>query len=138
VVVHLDVFGSWVEHRIFVYAYGIGAATHERMVGAPLTKVTQSVGDPKQFGTTTSSSYILGFCGRLSYTWLFARSQRNKWGTQNLASTQSQFPIDMATHKVGIRKTKKRKWDHVWFKDWWMVASWCDEWLTTLCGLIRG
>jgi hypothetical protein len=25
--------------------------------------------------------------------------------------------------------------DHVWFEDWWMVASWCDEWLTTLCGL---
>jgi hypothetical protein len=28
--------------------------------------------------------------------------------------------------------------DHVWFKDWWMVASLCDEWLTTLCGLILG
>jgi hypothetical protein len=26
--------------------------------------------------------------------------------------------------------------DHVWFEDQWMVASWCDEWLTTLCGLI--
>jgi hypothetical protein len=22
--------------------------------------------------------------------------------------------------------------DHVWFEDRWMVASWCDEWLTTL------
>jgi hypothetical protein len=22
--------------------------------------------------------------------------------------------------------------DHVWFEDWWMVASWCDEWLTML------
>jgi hypothetical protein len=28
--------------------------------------------------------------------------------------------------------------DHVWFEDRWMVASWCDEWLTTLCGLILG
>jgi hypothetical protein len=28
--------------------------------------------------------------------------------------------------------------DHVWFKDRWMVASLCDEWLTTLCGLILG
>jgi hypothetical protein len=28
--------------------------------------------------------------------------------------------------------------DHVWFEDWWMVASLCDEWLTTLCGLILG
>jgi hypothetical protein len=28
--------------------------------------------------------------------------------------------------------------NHVWFEDWWMVASWCDEWLTTLCRLILG
>jgi hypothetical protein len=28
--------------------------------------------------------------------------------------------------------------DHVWFKDRWMVASWCDDWLTMLCGLILG
>jgi hypothetical protein len=28
--------------------------------------------------------------------------------------------------------------DHVWFEERWMVASWCDEWLTTLCGLILG
>jgi hypothetical protein len=26
--------------------------------------------------------------------------------------------------------------DHVWFEDRWMVTSLCDEWLTTLCGLI--
>jgi hypothetical protein len=28
--------------------------------------------------------------------------------------------------------------DHVWFEDRWVVASLCDEWLTTLCGLILG
>jgi hypothetical protein len=28
--------------------------------------------------------------------------------------------------------------DHVWFEDRWMVASLCDELLTTLCGLILG
>jgi hypothetical protein len=28
--------------------------------------------------------------------------------------------------------------DHVLFEDRWMVASWCDEWLTTLSGLILG
>jgi hypothetical protein len=28
--------------------------------------------------------------------------------------------------------------DHVSFEDRWMVASLCDEWLTTLCGLILG
>jgi hypothetical protein len=26
--------------------------------------------------------------------------------------------------------------DHVWFEDRWMVASWCDEWLTMFCGMI--
>jgi hypothetical protein len=28
--------------------------------------------------------------------------------------------------------------DHVWFEDRWMVASWCDEWFTTLCRLVLG
>jgi hypothetical protein len=28
--------------------------------------------------------------------------------------------------------------DHVSFEDRWMVASWCDKWLTPLCGLILG
>jgi hypothetical protein len=28
--------------------------------------------------------------------------------------------------------------DHVWFEDRCMVASLCDEWLTTFCGLILG
>jgi hypothetical protein len=28
--------------------------------------------------------------------------------------------------------------DHVWFEDRWMVASWCDKWLTMLCRLILG
>jgi hypothetical protein len=28
--------------------------------------------------------------------------------------------------------------DHVWFKDRWMVVCWCNECLTTLCGLILG
>jgi hypothetical protein len=28
--------------------------------------------------------------------------------------------------------------DHVWFEDRWMVASLCDECLTTLYGLILG
>jgi hypothetical protein len=27
---------------------------------------------------------------------------------------------------------------HVWFEDRWMIASWCDEWLTTWCGVILG
>jgi hypothetical protein len=28
--------------------------------------------------------------------------------------------------------------DHVWFEDRLMVTSWCDEWLTMLCGLTLG
>jgi hypothetical protein len=31
-----------------------------------------------------------------------------------------------------------RDWEPVWFEDRWMLASWCDEWLTTLCGLTLG
>jgi hypothetical protein len=68
VVEHLNVFDFGVKHRMFGYTYGTGAITHERNVGALLTKVTQSISDPKQLGTTTSSNYILGLGGRLSYT----------------------------------------------------------------------
>jgi hypothetical protein len=96
-------------NKIFGYGYATGVVTQERNMGTLHTKVTQSVGDPKQLGTTTSGSNILSFCGRLSYTWLFAKRPRNKWGTQKLASTRSVFPIDMTPHKVGIWKTKKRK-----------------------------
>jgi hypothetical protein len=35
-------------------------------------------------------------------------------------------------------KVSSKVEDHVWFEDRWMVASLCDEWLTTLCGLILG
>jgi hypothetical protein len=28
--------------------------------------------------------------------------------------------------------------NYVWFEDRWMVASWCDGWLSMLCGLILG
>jgi hypothetical protein len=39
---------------------------------------------------------------------------------------------------TGTRSPSSNLEDHVWFEDWWMVASLCDEWLTTLCGLILG
>jgi hypothetical protein len=39
---------------------------------------------------------------------------------------------------VGNALIKGEIEDHVWFEDRWMVASLCDEWLTTLCGLILG
>jgi hypothetical protein len=29
-------------------------------------------------------------------------------------------------------------WGPMWFEERWMVPSWCDEWLTTLCGLTLG
>jgi hypothetical protein len=56
-----------------------------------LTKITQRVCDPKQLRATTSGSGILGFCGRLSYTKLFARRPRNKRGTQKLTSPEVDF-----------------------------------------------
>jgi hypothetical protein len=102
VVAHLNLFGFWVEHRIFGNAYGTSTITHERNVGALLTKVTESIGDPKQMGTVTSHNYILSLGGRLSYTWLFARRPRNQQGTQELVSTRSRFLIDTTPYKVGI------------------------------------
>jgi hypothetical protein len=109
VVPHFHVFGSGVKHEVFGNTNGTRAITHERYMGTLLTKVIQRVCDPKQLGATTSGSNIFGFCGRLSYTRLFARRPRNKRGTQKLASTQSRFPIDSTPCKIGIRKTKKRK-----------------------------
>jgi hypothetical protein len=41
-------------------------------------------------------------------------------------------PGDTPEARLGIVE------DHVWFEDRWMVASLCDECLTTLCGLILG
>jgi hypothetical protein len=102
-------FGSGVKHGIFGNTNGTRAITHERYMGTILTKITQRVCDPKQLGATTSGSNILGFCGRLSYTKLFARRPRNKRGTQKLTSPRSQLPIDSTSRKIGIRKTKKRK-----------------------------
>jgi hypothetical protein len=73
VVPHFYVFGSGVKCGNFGNINGTHAITHERYMGTLLTKITQSVCDPKQLGATTSSSNILGFCGRLSYTRLIAR-----------------------------------------------------------------
>jgi hypothetical protein len=109
VVPHLYVFGSVVKLGIFGNTNGTRAITHERYMGTLLTKITQRVCDPKQLGATTSGDNILGFCGRLSYTGLFARRPRNKQGTQKLTSPRSPLPIDSTPRKIGIRKTKKRK-----------------------------
>jgi hypothetical protein len=109
VVPHFYMFGSGVKHGIFGNTNGTRAITHERHMGTLLTKATQRVCDPKQLGATTSGRNIHGFCGRLSYTGLFARIPRNKQGTQKLTSPRSRLPIDSTPHKIGIRKTKKRK-----------------------------
>jgi hypothetical protein len=109
VVPHFYMFGSGVKHRIFGNTNSTRAITHERHMGTLLTKVTQRVCDPKQLGATTSGSNILSFCGRLSYTRMFARRPRNKRGTQKLTSPRGRLSIDSTPRKTGIRKTKKRK-----------------------------
>jgi hypothetical protein len=109
VVPYFYVFGSGVKHGVFGNTNGTRAITHERYMGTLLTKDTQRVCEPKQLGATTIGSNIFGFCGRLSYTRLFARRPKNKRGTQKLASTQSRFRIDSTPCKIDIRKTKKRK-----------------------------
>jgi hypothetical protein len=103
------VFGSGVKHGIFDNTNGTRAITHERYMGTLFTKVTQRVCNPKQLGATTSGSNILGFCGRLSYTRLFARRPRNKRRSQKLTSPRSRLPIDSTPHKIGIRETKKQR-----------------------------
>jgi hypothetical protein len=108
VVPHFYVFGSRVKHEIFGNTNGT-VLSHMRYMGTVLTKSTQRVCDPKQLGATTSGNNILGFSGRLRYTRLFARRSRNKRGTQKLTSPRSRLPIDSTPHKIGIRKTKKRK-----------------------------
>jgi hypothetical protein len=34
---------------------------------------------------------------------------------------------DPARHSTGFFRILRRIEDHVWFEDWWMVASLCDE-----------
>jgi hypothetical protein len=109
VVPHFYVFGFGVKHGIFSNTNGTRAITHERYIGTLLTKITQRVCDPKQLGATTSGSNIFGFCGRLSYTRLFATRPRNKQRPQKLTSPQSRLPINSTPRKVGIRKTKKQR-----------------------------
>jgi hypothetical protein len=44
----------------------------------------------------------------------------------------------IAAHPLTSHRTGAPCEDHVWFEDRWMVASLCDERLTTSCGLILG
>jgi hypothetical protein len=107
-------FRSGVKYGLFGNTNGTRAITHERYMWTLLTKVTQSVCDPKQLGATTSGSNIVNLCGRLGYTRLFTRRPRHKRRTRKLAINRSRFPIDTTTGKVGIRKTKKRKGRRRW------------------------
>jgi hypothetical protein len=106
---HLYVFGSGMKHWVFRYAYGTGAITKKWDLGALLTKVSQSVWDPQQLGTTTRGCNILCLGGRLSYTRLLAGRPRNQRGPKKLTRTRSRLPLDSATSKIRIRKTMKIK-----------------------------
>ena len=81
VVSHFNMLGFGMEHWVFGNAYGTGAITQKWNLGTLLTKVTQSIGDPKELGTATSSSNILSVCGGLGYTGLLARGPRHQRGT---------------------------------------------------------
>jgi hypothetical protein len=106
---HLYVFGSGVKHWVFLYAYGTGAITKKWDLGTLLTKVSQSVWNPQQLGTTTRGCNITYLSGRLSYTRLLAGRPRNQRGPKKLTRTRSRLPLDSATSKIRIRKTMKRK-----------------------------
>jgi hypothetical protein len=88
---------------------GTGAITKKWDLGALLTKVSQSVWNPQQLGTTTRGCNILCLDGRLSYTRLLAGRPRNQPGPKKLTRTRSRLPLDSATREIRIRKTMKRK-----------------------------
>jgi hypothetical protein len=113
VVPHLYVFGSGVKHGVFGNTNGTRAITHERYMGTLLTKVSQRVCDPKQLGATTSGSNIFDFCGRLSYTRLFARRPRNKRGTQKLTSPRSRLLITRHPAMSASKKPRSEREEDV-------------------------
>jgi hypothetical protein len=61
------------------------------------------------------------------------------WSTKNFQWSESQKQAfqELKDYLSNMTKLCPLE-DHVWFEDRWMVASLCDEWLTTLCGLILG
>jgi hypothetical protein len=102
VVPHFYVFGSGVEHGIFGNTNGTRAITHERYMGTLLTKVTHRVCDPNQLGATTSGSNIFDFCGRLSYTRLFARrtsEDPKNWQVHEVDFLSTRHPTKSASEK---------------------------------------
>ena len=102
VVSHFNMLGFGMEHWVFGNAYGTGAITQKWNLGTLLTKVTQSVGDPKELGTATRSSNVLGFCGGLGYTGLLARGPRHQRRTQKLTSTRGRLAIQATPSKISI------------------------------------
>jgi hypothetical protein len=111
VVPHFYVFGSGVKHGIFGNTNGTRAITHERYMGTLLTKVTQSVCDPKQLGATTSGSNIFGFGGRLSYTRLFVRrpkQARNPKSGKYLKSISDRLDTPQSRHLINQEAKGKR------------------------------
>jgi hypothetical protein len=106
---HFYVFGSGMKHWVFHYAYGTGTITKKWDLGALLTKVSQSVWNPQQLGTTTRGCNILCLGGRLGYTRLLAGRPRNQRRPKKLTRTRSRLPLDSTTSKIRIRKTMKRR-----------------------------
>jgi hypothetical protein len=78
-------------------------------MGALLTKVSQSVWDPQQPGTTTRGWNILCLGGGLSYTRLLAGRPWNQRRPKKLARPRSKLPLDSATSEIRIRKTMEWK-----------------------------
>jgi hypothetical protein len=47
------------------------------------------------------------------------------WVRSTMTETKIQALVDLGL----LRPKAEVEWceDHVWFEDWWMVTSWCDE-----------
>ena len=64
----LNVLGFGMKHGVLSNTNGTRAITEKRHSSEVKAKVSQGGDHPKQLGTASGSSYILGLCGGLGYT----------------------------------------------------------------------
>jgi hypothetical protein len=155
-------------HWVLCNTYGTGAVTLKWDKGKFLTKFTHGVCDPEGPKRRTRGGEWMGAKTATRWTQLptHASDSTTQVGQDHVATgvllilgTNKQPPSQNSPTTTaetctacclchtgqtdGLRRSDRwhrtdRCEDHVWFEDRWMVATLCDEWLTTLCGLILG
>jgi hypothetical protein len=67
-------------------------------------------------------------CDHKSEHWGEHKDERWSWKKESRGKAQAM--LERATSTPVLRTPPRARVaieDHVWFEDWWMVASWCDE-----------